>query len=73
MSALMPVPQHFGGLHPYETALLVLLAFGPFVVLAFVVVVMRRRDAATESDEPSDSIARPPAGGTGRPGDQRRT
>jgi len=42
------VPLHLGDLHAYETALLALLAFGPFVVLAVVVVVMRRRDG----DEP---------------------
>jgi hypothetical protein len=39
------VPMHLGDLHAYETALLALLAFGPFVVLAVVVVVLRRRDA----------------------------
>lgn len=41
----MLAPMHFGQLHAYETALLALLAFGPFVVLAVVVVVLRRRDA----------------------------
>lgn len=51
MSPVLPVPLHLGGLHPYETALLALLAFGPFVVLAFVVVVMRRRDAEEEREE----------------------
>lgn len=39
---------HLGSLHPYETALLLLLAFGPFVVLAVVVVTIRRRDVAEE-------------------------
>ena len=39
------VPLHLGDLHAYETALLALLAFGPFVVLAVVVVMLRRRDA----------------------------
>jgi hypothetical protein len=28
---------HFGSLHPYEQALTLLLAFGPFVVLGVVV------------------------------------
>jgi hypothetical protein len=51
MSSVLPLPLHLGGLHPYETALLALLAFGPFVVLAFVVVVMRRRDAAGEDGD----------------------
>lgn len=49
MSSPLLAPMHFGSLHAYETALLVLLAFGPFVVLAVVVVMMRRRDS--ESDE----------------------
>jgi hypothetical protein len=56
------VPMHLGSLHAYETALLALLAFGPFVVLAVVVLVMRRRDvdgsedgaaAQSRSSEPS--------------------
>ena len=51
MSPVLPVPLHLGGLHPFETALLALLAFGPFVVLALVVVVMRRRDAEEEREE----------------------
>jgi hypothetical protein len=45
------VPLHLGSLHPYETALLALLAFGPFVVLAVVVVVMRRRDVDVDEAE----------------------
>lgn len=36
---------HLGPLHAWETTLLVLLAFGPFVVLGVVVAVLRRRDA----------------------------
>ena len=31
------VPVHLGDLHAYETVLLAILAFGPFVVLAVVV------------------------------------
>jgi hypothetical protein len=34
---------HMGALHPYEQALVLLLAFGPFVVLG-VVVWLRRRE-----------------------------
>ena len=34
-------PLHLGSLHPYEQALTLLLAFGPFVVLG--VVIWRRR------------------------------
>ena len=40
--------MHLGQLHAYEAALLALLAFGPFVVLAVVVGLMRRRDAEDE-------------------------
>jgi hypothetical protein len=37
-----------GALHPYEQALTLLLAFGPFVVLGLVVRARRREDAAEE-------------------------
>jgi hypothetical protein len=53
------VPMHLGSLHAYETALLALLAFGPFVVLAIVVVVMRRRDG----DELEDGATAQPRAG----------
>ena len=43
------VPLHLGALHAYELALLLTLGFGPFVVLAIVVVVVRRRDIAEEA------------------------
>jgi hypothetical protein len=43
------VPLHLGSLHAYEQALVALLAFGPFVVLAFVVRHVRRRDLAEEA------------------------
>ncbi len=39
---------HMGALHPYEQALTLLLAFGPFVVLGLVVRARRREDAAEE-------------------------
>ena len=39
-------PLHLGPLHPVEQALTLLLAFGPFVVLAVVVWVRRRQDRA---------------------------
>jgi hypothetical protein len=39
-----------GALHAYEQALVLLLAFGPFVVLG-IVVWMRRREDRTEHDE----------------------
>ena len=37
------IPLHMGALHPFELALTLLLAFGPFVGLA-VVIVLRRRE-----------------------------
>ncbi|WP_257955361.1 hypothetical protein [Nocardioides sp. B-3] len=39
-------PLHLGSLHPFEQALTLLLAFGPFVLLALVVRHRRRRDHA---------------------------
>ena len=38
------LPLHMGGLHPYEQVLTLLLAFGPFLLLAVVVLVRRRQD-----------------------------
>jgi len=49
---------HLGSLHAYETALLVLLAFGPFVVLALVVLVLRRRDVE-DDDRDGDGAGEP--------------
>ncbi|HET6654110.1 MAG TPA: hypothetical protein VFH10_15840 [Nocardioides sp.] len=43
------VAAHLGGLHPYENALVLAIAFGPFIVLGIVVTVLRRRDVADES------------------------
>ena len=37
-------PLHLGSLHPWEQALTLVLAFGPFVVLGVVVAVRRQRD-----------------------------
>lgn len=39
---------HLGALHPVEKILTLVLAFGPFLVLAVVVVVRRRQDRAAE-------------------------
>ena len=44
------VPEHLGGLHPIETVLVALLAFGPFVALGVVVYLQRRRDGAEEDE-----------------------
>lgn len=48
VSPLATVALHLGDLHPYEQTLVLLLAFGPFVLLAAVVYVVRRRDSAAE-------------------------
>lgn len=46
---------HLGKLHAYEKWLVLVLAFGPFVVLGVVVAVIRRRDAAAEDAETVES------------------
>ena len=38
------VPLHMGALHPYEQALTLVLAFGPFLLLAVVILLRRRQD-----------------------------
>ncbi len=48
---LLTVLLHLGALHPAEKGLTLLLAFGPFVVLAVVVAVRRRQDAAEHPAE----------------------
>ena len=53
---------HLGGLHPYEQALVLLLAFGPFLVLGVVVFLVRRRDLTD-----GEAAAPPPAEGVERP------
>jgi hypothetical protein len=47
----LTLPLHMGALHPFEQALVALVAFGPFVVLFAVVYVVRRRDLAEEAGE----------------------
>jgi hypothetical protein len=39
---------HMGALHPYEKALTLILAFGPFLLLAAVIMIRRRQDADEE-------------------------
>ena len=53
---LAMIPLHFGPLHPFELALTLLLAFGPFVLLA-VVIVVRRREDRLDLVEPVDGSA----------------
>ena len=55
--ALPAVPLHMGGLHPDEQLVVLLVAFGPFVVLFVVVYVVRRRDVADERDEREEGVS----------------
>jgi len=55
------LPLHMGALHPYEQLLVLLLAFGPFVLLAVVVVVRRRQDARDDAREVAGDEAPEPA------------
>ena len=52
------LPLHMGALHPYEQLLVLLLAFGPFVLLAVVVVVRRRHDARDDAQHDARDDAR---------------
>ena len=45
-----------GALHPYEQALVLLLAFGPFVVLGVVIWLRRRHDAPMPGGRASDQL-----------------
>jgi len=38
------LPLHLGALHPVETVLTLVLAFGPFVALGVVIAVRRRQE-----------------------------
>jgi hypothetical protein len=38
------VPLHLGAMHPFETVLTLVLAFGPFVALGVVIAVRRRQE-----------------------------
>ena len=48
------IPWHLGAMHPYEQALTLILAFGPFLVLGIVIVVRRRMERLEEERERSD-------------------
>ena len=50
MTPLHLTPLHLGGLHPFEQALVFVLAFGPFLVLAFVLYFARRRDVRDQAE-----------------------
>ena len=45
------VAQHLGGLHPFEQLIVVVVAFGPFLVLALVVRAVRRRAIEEETED----------------------
>jgi hypothetical protein len=45
------VALHLGAMHPFETALTLVLAFGPFVVLGIVIALRRRHEQAEEQAE----------------------
>ncbi len=57
------LPLHLGALHPVELALTLLLAFGPFLVLAVVIAVRRRQDA--REDACKDALGGAPDGAAG--------
>ena len=57
MTEVAAAALHLGPLHPFTAALVAAVAFGPFVVLVAVVLVLRRRDAAREGRERVDSQA----------------
>lgn len=44
------IPLHLGPLHPVEQWLTLLLAFGPFVLLAIVIVVRRHHDVHEDEE-----------------------
>ena len=48
------VPLHLGALHPVETVLTLVLAFGPFVVLGLVIALRHRREATEEPGRSAD-------------------
>lgn len=53
----MIVPMHMGAMHPFEQALTLLLAFGPFVLLGLVIVVRRRADERAEAEASTRPVA----------------
>jgi hypothetical protein len=56
------IPQHLGALHPWEQALTIVLAFGPFLLLGVVIVIQRRKDAREEAEEAEQAAAEGDAG-----------
>ena len=58
MVELLVVLQHLGPLHPVERILTLLLAFGPFVLLALTIWITRRRNAEDPSGDEGDHVDR---------------
>jgi hypothetical protein len=52
------LPLHMGALHPYEKGLTLVLAFGPFLVLALVIYLRNRQDARDDEQTPEDQRER---------------
>jgi hypothetical protein len=50
MSTSFLLPLHFGHLPLWQQLLVVLIAFGPFLILGAVVLVVRRQDLAAEQE-----------------------
>jgi hypothetical protein len=48
------IPWHLGAAHPIEQALVLLLAFGPFLALAGVIWHRRRQDQQAETEAQRD-------------------
>jgi len=48
------LPLHMGALHPFEQVLVLLLAFGPFVLLGVVIAVRRRQDRREDAAAAAD-------------------
>ncbi len=46
--------MHMGAMHPYEQALTIALAFGPFLVLGGVIVHRRRQDDPESAETQRD-------------------
>jgi hypothetical protein len=54
MSTPFLLPLHFGHLPLWQQLLVVLIAFGPFLILGAVVLVLRRQDLAAEQEGHTD-------------------
>ena len=64
LTAPFLISQHMGQLHAWEQVFVLLLAFGPFILLGIVVVVVRRRDIAEEHASGTEDSQDPEAPGS---------